>query len=48
MLMQLHVNGDDDVQAYANAIRAWLESNGGRPTGSRRDIADPLGSPSLR
>jgi hypothetical protein len=27
----LHVNGDDDVQVYAKTIRAWLESNGGRP-----------------
>ncbi len=29
MLLQLNVNGDDDVQRYANAIRTWLESNGG-------------------
>jgi hypothetical protein len=48
MLLQLRVNGDDDVHAYAKTIRAWLESNGGRPTGRRRAIADPLGSPSLR
>src|SRR5215210_2987491 len=48
MLLQLHVNGDDDVQAYAKTIRAWLEENGGRPVGERRAIADPLGSPSLR
>lgn len=48
MLQQLHVNGDDDAQTYATAIRAWLESNGGRPTGHRRAIADPAGSPSLR
>jgi hypothetical protein len=48
MLQQLHVNGDDDVQAYAKTIRAWLAANGGRPLGRRRAIADPLGSPSLR
>ncbi len=48
MLLQLHVNGDDDVRLYAKIIRAWLESNGGRPTGCRRAIADPVGSPSLR
>jgi len=48
MLMQLHINGDDDVQAYSKAIRAWLEANGGRPTAPRRAIADTLGSPSLR
>jgi Transposase, Mutator family len=48
MLMQLHINGDDDVQAYAKTIRRWLELNGGRPVGRRRSIADPLGSPSLR
>ena len=48
LLQQLHVNGDDDVQAYAKTIRAWLEENGGRPVGERRAIADPLGSPSLR
>jgi hypothetical protein len=47
MLQQLHVNGEDDVQAYAKAIRARLESNGGRPTGRRRAIADPFGLPSL-
>jgi hypothetical protein len=48
MLLQLRVNGEDDVQAYAKAIRAWLESNGGCPVGRRRAIADPAGSPSLR
>jgi hypothetical protein len=48
MLHQLHINGEDDVQAYAKTIRAWLEANGGRPVGQRRAIADPLGSPSLR
>jgi hypothetical protein len=48
MLLQLHVNGDDDMQAYAKTIRAWLESNGGRPPALRRAIADPAGEPSLR
>lgn len=48
MLMQLHLNGEDDVQAYAKTIRAWLESNGGRPAGRRRAITDPAESPSLR
>lgn len=48
MLQQLHVKGDDDVQAYAKTIRAWLEDNAGRPVGRRRAITDPLGSPSLR
>lgn len=48
MLMRLHINGENDVLAYTRAIRAWLELNAGRPTGHRRSIADPLGSPSLR
>jgi hypothetical protein len=48
LLQQLHLNGEDDIQAYAKTIRAWLEQNGGRPAGQRRAIADPLGSPSLR
>jgi hypothetical protein len=48
MLMQLHANGEDDAQAYAKTIRAWLEANGGRPAGRRRAVADPTGSPSLR
>jgi len=48
MLMQLHINGEDDIQAYSKAIRAWLESNHGRPQGRRRGIADLKGSPSLR
>jgi hypothetical protein len=48
MLIQLHINGDDDVQAYSKTIRQWLEANGGRPAGRRRSIADPAGSPSLR
>jgi hypothetical protein len=48
MLLQLHINGDDDVQAYAKAIRLQLEANAGRPLQSRRVIADPAGCPSLR
>jgi hypothetical protein len=48
MLLQLHINGHDDVQRYAKTIRDWLVSNGGRPTAPRRDIADPAGMPSLR
>ena len=48
MLLQLHVNGDDDVQRYATTIRRRLEANGGRPLARRRAIADPLESPSLR
>ena len=47
MLLQLHVNGDDDVQAYARTIRRHLELNEGRPLVPRRAIADPAGSPSL-
>jgi hypothetical protein len=48
MLIQLHINGDDDAQAYSKTIRSWLERNEGRPTARRRSIADPSGSPSLR
>jgi hypothetical protein len=48
MLLQLHINGEDSAQAYANMIRSWLEANGGRPVRHRRGIADPAGSPSLR
>jgi transposase-like protein len=48
MLLQLHVNGDDDVRNYATTVRTWLEANGGRPTARRRAIADRVGSPSLR
>lgn len=48
MLVQLHVNGQDDVQGYTKAIRSWLEANGGRPAARPRAIADPAGAPSLR
>ena len=39
MLLQLHINGEDDVQDYAKTIRAWLHANGGRP---RRPTPRPL------
>ena len=45
MLLQLHVNGDDDVQVYAKAIRAWLEANGGRPSGRRGRSPTPPAHP---
>jgi hypothetical protein len=48
MLLQLHVNGQGEVQNYTKTIRSWLEANGGRPAGRRRAIADPAGAPSLR
>ena len=48
MLLQLHINGDDDVPAYARAIRRHLQLNEGHPLVPRRAIADPAGSPSLR
>lgn len=48
MLMQLHINGHDSELAYRTAICDWLIANHGRPVGRRRDIADPLGLPSLR
>ena len=48
MLLQLHVNGQDDVQSYTRTIRSWLEANGGRPATRRRALADPAGVPSLR
>jgi hypothetical protein len=48
MLLQLQINGEDDVQAYAKTIRTWLQANGGRPVDQRRAIADPAGLPSVR
>jgi hypothetical protein len=48
MLLQLHVNGDDDAQAYARAIHLHLEANAGRPLAHRRAVTDPGSSPSLR
>ena len=48
MLMQLHANGQDDIHTYTHLIRAWLESNAGRPGVDRRSIVDPKSSASLR
>lgn len=48
MLMQLHINEDDHVQAYSETIGTCLERNEGRPTVPGRSIADPCGSASLR
>ena len=44
MLLQLHADGDDDVQAYATTIRPWLEADAGRLTltAAPRAIADPV------
>ena len=47
-LMQLHANRQDDVHGYTQLIRAWLESNQGRPRTDRRAVADAGGTPSLR
>jgi hypothetical protein len=48
LLMQLHVNRQDDELAYAKTIRAWLEANHGRPSAPRRAVTDRAGHPSLR
>jgi hypothetical protein len=48
MLMQLHANGQDDVPAYTDLIRTWLQGNAGRPEPDRRAIVDPRDAPSLR
>jgi hypothetical protein len=48
LLMQLHANRQADPLAYAKSIRAWLETNGGRPRLARRAVTDPSGPPSLR
>ena len=48
MLMQLHANRHDDVDAYVRHIRTWLEAGHGRPTIARRAIIDAAGSASLR
>jgi len=47
-LMQLHANRQDDVGVYAKDIRAWLESNRGRPGVRRRAVTDRSRQPSLR
>jgi hypothetical protein len=48
MLMQLHANGRDDLDAYVKSIRAWLEANRGRPSVARRAIVDLGRRASLR
>ena len=48
MLMLLHANRQDNERTYAKNIRQWLKANGGRPRGTRRDIVDADGVPSLR
>jgi len=48
MLMQLHANRQDDVNAYIRDIRKCLEVNHGRPSIGRRAIADVDGVVSLR
>jgi hypothetical protein len=47
MLMQLHANRQDDVNAYVRHIRGCLEANHGRPSFARRAVADS-GTASLR
>jgi hypothetical protein len=48
MLMQLHANRQDDVNAYVRDIRACLEANRGCPSLARRAVADPGRVASLR
>jgi hypothetical protein len=48
MLLQLHINGNDSLQAYTATIRAHLEANGGRPRERRRAVADSAHLSSLR
>jgi hypothetical protein len=48
MLMQLHANRQDDVNAYVRRIRDCLEANAGRPSVARRAVADVGGAASLR
>jgi hypothetical protein len=48
LLMQLHVNRQDDPLAYAKDIRAWLEANEVRPRLPSRAITDHAGQPCLR
>ncbi len=48
MLMQLHANRSDDVDAYTRLIRECLETNNGRPVVTRRAVVDVRGLPSLR
>lgn len=48
MLMQLHANGQDDVNTYVRRIRDCLEANHGRPSNARRAVVDVGGGASLR
>jgi hypothetical protein len=48
MLMQLHANRQDDLNAYVRQIRRCLEANHGRPSIARRAVADSGGVTSLR
>jgi len=48
MLMQLHANRQDDVNAYLRHIRAALEANHGRPSIARRAVVDVGVHASLR
>jgi hypothetical protein len=48
MLMQLHANRQDDVNAYVRHIRSCLEASHGRPSIARRAVADTGRVPSLR
>ena len=47
-LMQLHANHQDDVNTYVRHIRDCLEANQGRPSITRRAVADTKGLASLR
>ena len=48
MLMQLHANRQDDLNAYVRHIRGCLEANAGRPSIARRAVVDTGGPASLR
>jgi hypothetical protein len=48
MLMQLHANRQDAINAYVGHIRTCLEANQGRPSLARRAVADPGHAASLR
>ncbi|MGI8904295.1 MAG: hypothetical protein ACR2IP_11715 [Solirubrobacteraceae bacterium] len=48
MLMQLHANRQDDVNAYIGQIRERLDANQGRPSIARRAVVDVGGHASLR
>ncbi len=48
MLMQLHANRQDDLNAYVRQIRGCLEANQGRLSIARRAVADTDGAASLR